>query len=173
MRSDQLTALKDPCYGISVLYDPVVRGNLLFGGMGDRNALLRSGRFFVTPPSAAGSCFCQLPESHFSPATHQAKPGMPEPAAASFGEPGRASDSGSQVWGLQLRRLPMSRPPAGREDGQPASSLCTLDRCCARLSCRGRTPSFTTWRVPKCSFSAVDPLEPQGSRLFLLAWQYS
>lgn len=44
------------------------------------------------------------------------------------------------------------------EDGRPASSLCKLeDRCCAWLSCWGKTPSLTMWRVPKHSFLVVDP----------------
>lgn len=51
MGLDQLTAFKDLRYGICVLYGPVVRGTLLFGGVGDRNALLRSSCFFVIPMS--------------------------------------------------------------------------------------------------------------------------
>lgn len=40
MGLDQLTAFRDLRYRTSVLCDPVVRGNLLFGGTGGRNALL-------------------------------------------------------------------------------------------------------------------------------------
>ena len=57
MGSDQLTAFKDLRYGISVPYDPVVRGNLLCGGMGDRNALLRSSSFFVIPHQLQAAAF--------------------------------------------------------------------------------------------------------------------
>lgn len=60
MRSDQLTALKDLCYGISVLYDPVVRGNQLFGGMGDRNALRRSSCFFIIPNELQAAVFAAV-----------------------------------------------------------------------------------------------------------------
>lgn len=61
MGSDQLTAFKDPCYGISVHYSPMVRGSLLFGGMGDRNALLRSSWFFAVPHRLQAAAFssCQ------------------------------------------------------------------------------------------------------------------
>lgn len=49
MGLDQLTAFKDLCYRISLLHDPMVGGNLLLGGVDDRNALLRSIWFFVIP----------------------------------------------------------------------------------------------------------------------------
>lgn len=61
MGLDQLTAFKDLRYGISVLYNPVVRGNLLFGGMGNRNTLPRSGWFFIFPHQLQAAAFasCQ------------------------------------------------------------------------------------------------------------------
>ena len=69
MGSDQLTAFKGLHYEVSVLQDPVVRGNLLFRGMGDRNALLRSGWFFVISHElqAAALASCQravFPQAH-------------------------------------------------------------------------------------------------------------
>lgn len=59
MGLDQFTAFKDLHYRISVLYDPVVRGDLLFGGMGDRNALLRSSWFFVISHQLQAAAFAR------------------------------------------------------------------------------------------------------------------
>ena len=109
MGSDQLTAFKALRYGISVPYDPMVRGGLLFRGMGGRNALLRSVWFFVLPHQLQAAAFASC-QRLISPQPHAKQP----EAAASFGEPGCASDDGNWAWGLQPRRPPMSRPPAGR-----------------------------------------------------------
>lgn len=48
MRPDQLRAFKDLRYEISV-HNHMVRGNPLFGGVGDRTALLSGGWFLVIP----------------------------------------------------------------------------------------------------------------------------
>lgn len=144
MGLDQLAAFKDLRYGISVLYGPMVRGNLLFGGVGDRNALLRSSCFFVIPLQLQAAAFgsCQRVVSiQLYTCLHR----LQHPLVSQAVHPLTGARSGDSSWDS----CPWAILQLEEEDGQWAPSLGTLeDRGCARLSCWGKTPSSPCGECP-------------------------